>query len=64
MEKINVDFRETSDRTQNCTTCIHFYSYQQEYEDDLEPWDSGRCFETTAESVSVETICNLYKKLE
>jgi len=27
----------------NCLNCIYFRSYEDEYYDDLEPWDIGRC---------------------
>jgi hypothetical protein len=55
------NFRETTDLTHDCTSCVSFTSYQIEYEDELEPSEYGRCAEDVADGVGEGMICDLWK---
>lgn len=55
------NFRETSDNKHDCTSCIYFTSYATEYEDELEPYEFGRCGKDIDEMVGEEMICDLWE---
>lgn len=45
----------------NCMMCKHFESYEQIYEDPMEPYDVGKCREPSYEGdeqVSDHLVCN------
>ena len=41
---MSTNIREESDWKKTCQWCKHFTSYQDEYEDELEPADFGTCY--------------------
>ena len=54
------NFRDTTDLKHDCTSCKSFTSYAVEYEDDLEPYELGRCDKDIAEMVGEEMVCDLW----
>ena len=55
------NFRETTDLKHDCTSCKHFTSYADEYEDELEPDELGRCDKDIAGMVGEEMVCDLWE---
>lgn len=55
------NFRETDDKKKDCISCKYFISYADEYEDELEPYELGRCNKDIAEMVGEETVCDMYE---
>jgi hypothetical protein len=62
-----------SNRGECCLTCIHFQSYMQKYEDDLEPDDFGVCTNENIDNdvnfnfyttVGILRICDLFERDE
>ena len=56
MSKINLRDTETE---QSCLKCKWFLSYQDYYEDNLEPHDSGYCQLDNEINCNDSTICDL-----
>ena len=54
------NFRDTTDLKHDCTSCKSFTSYAAEYDDDLEPYELGRCDKYIAEMVGEEMVCDLW----
>lgn len=53
---------KTTSLKYNCTYCINFISYADEYEDDLEPYDLGRCIKGVVEMAESELVCDLWEE--
>ena len=54
---------ETKDKAIDCTNCIFFTSYQDEYQDEMEPIEYGRCAKQISEMVGEYQTCLLFKAL-
>ena len=52
-----MNFRETETEN-NCLNCKHFISYEEYYEDNLEPHDSGFCNLDNELFCNVDMICD------
>jgi hypothetical protein len=54
------NFRDTNDLKHDCTSCVNFTSYKYEYEDEMEPYEYGRCGKSISEAVGEGNICDLF----
>lgn len=53
----------------NCTACKSFLSFQDEYEDNVEPHDQGFCLNDKSpfsgnEGAGINTSCDLFENIE
>jgi len=58
---------EQPDCEKSCLRCIHFRSFEDIYEDDLEPFEIGWCYHPDSPSYEIasdEVSCDKFEKEE
>ena len=58
------NFRNTADKTVNCTHCVFFTYWQDEYDDELEPSEYGRCHVVGVdkdETFGEDSVCDYFE---